>query len=124
MRRPISVKIDHYGTDQNDSEVETHHEADDRHEVDVRPISGSRIDRDDEASEGRETSQGDGEQEVDGDGVERDAAEDGQDVDPGLDLDLWRIVGLHQLRGLLLGLLDLHNVGLVLAQIVLERQKS
>ena len=103
---------------------QTHHEADDRHEVDVRPGPRPGIDGDNEASEGRETGQGHGEEEVDGDGVERDGAEDGQEVDSGLDLHVRDVVGLDQLRGLLLGLFDLHDVILLLAQVVLNSQKT
>ena len=76
----------------------------------------------DEAGQSREAGQRHREQEVDGDGVQWNRAEDGQRVDPSLDLDV-RCVGLKKFANFFLLFFvrtDLDRLYLIFAEIVLE----
>ena len=77
----------------------------------------------DEAGQSREAGQRHREQEVDGDGVQWNRAEDGQRVDPSLDLDV-RDVGLEKFADFFLLIFvgtDFDRLDLIFAEIVLER---
>ena len=76
------------GVEDWEKESRSYDEADDWNEVDVWPGSRSRMNWDNEAGEGREASQRDREQQIDGHGVEGNGAKDGDKVDTVLDLDV------------------------------------